>query len=151
MEQPVGSKTILLVDDDALMLSVFAEAVAIITGYQVHSAENGEQGLEMAIELHPDCVVIDVKMPALNGYQLVRALRGDPATADIPLIILTAMAQDKDRLIGLASGTDRYVTKPVKPSELVVIIQEVLRLDQNDYAERLRELADQPPLPFERK
>jgi CheY-like chemotaxis protein len=81
-------------------------------------------------------------MPGLDGYQLVRALRGDPETADIPLVILTAVAQDKGQLSGLAAGADQYLTKPVSPQSLIAAIQQAMTLGQQERMRRLRVLAE---------
>src|SRR5271165_5273071 len=85
--------TILLIDDNPKLIKLFTEALREMCDYTLVTAENGIEGLEKFFEVRPDCVVIDVKMPGLDGYQLVRALRGDPDSAQTPLIIMTAMAQ----------------------------------------------------------
>jgi DNA-binding response OmpR family regulator len=92
--------------------------------------------------MRPDCAVIDVKMPGLDGYQLVRALRGDPETAEMPLIILTALTQEHYRFAGLLAGADRYLTKPVTPSALVQAIDEVVHLSEAERAHRFRQVLD---------
>ncbi len=139
--QPFTPPLVLLVDDIPDLLFAFALHLEQFEGMRVITAKDGLDGLERFFEVHPDCVVIDVKMPQLDGYQLTRALRGDPASAHIPLIMLTAMTQDHDRKIGLASGIDRYVAKPVKPSELAAIIRDVLRISAAERDQHLRQLA----------
>ncbi len=125
------ARTVLIVDDNPELLTLYERAFRDLGGdLQVIVATDGAQGLERFFDTqpHPACVVIDVKMPQLDGNQLVRALRGDPQTAEVPLIILTAMAQDDDRMRGLASGADVYLTKPVMPHDLIVAIQQAIAI-----------------------
>jgi CheY-like chemotaxis protein len=91
-------------------------------------------------------MVIDVKMPGLDGYQLVRAIRGDPETAGTPLVILTAMIQDSNRFAGIAAGVDCYLTKPVKPQDLVGAIQQAIARSESERRPQLRELVKEPPV-----
>src|SRR5262245_5504371 len=116
-------RTILVVDDHPHLLDLVKRSLEFLGHYHVVTAEDGAQGLGRYIEIHPDCVVIDVKMPGLDGYQLVRAIRGDPETARTPLVILSAMAQEKDMLGGLLAGADVYLLKPVEPPDLVAAIE----------------------------
>jgi CheY-like chemotaxis protein len=139
------SHTVLIVDDNKELLEFFKISLALLDDIRIETAENGIQGLERCVELFPDCVVIDVKMPGLDGYELVRALRGDPATAYIPLVILTAMAQDKNRFIGLASGADQYLVKPVKAGALLESINEAIRISAEERKQRLLSLIDEDP------
>lgn len=140
-EQP---RTILIVDDNEQLLITVSAALRHLGHYQVVMADNGVDGLERYYECHPACMVIDVRMPGLDGYQLVRALRGDPDSAITPLIILTAMAQDHDRFAGLAAGVDQYLLKPVKPLDLVAAIQQAIAVSDAERTERLRALAEAP-------
>jgi CheY-like chemotaxis protein len=134
--------TILVVDDNPDLLYLIAESLALVGNFTVVTATNGIDGLEQCFALRPHCMVIDVKMPGLDGYQLVRVIRGDPATAEMPLVILTALAQDKDRFAGLAAGADQYLLKPIKPQELVAAIQRAVNADLSSRAERWQRLAE---------
>jgi CheY-like chemotaxis protein len=134
--------TVLLVDDDRDLLPSLVMTIETLSACRVVTATNGVEGLERFAEEHPHCVVIDVKMPELDGVQMVRAIRGDPATADTPLVILTAMAQDKDRFAGLAAGVDQYLTKPVEATPLVEAIHRALQMQPDERIDQLRRLAE---------
>ena len=136
--------TVLVVDDNPQLLKVFAEGLPLVGAFTVITAANGIEGLERYYEIHPHCVVIDVKMPELDGYQLTRALRGDPESAITPLIILTAMGQAWDRFEGLVAGVDRYLVKPVRPSELAAAIREACALSETERLQALQALLDAP-------
>lgn len=142
MDEPERTPTILVVDDNPDLLHLISESLSMIGQYQVVRAVNGIEGLEKYYECQPDCVVIDVKMPGMDGYQLVRVLRGDPSSAETPLVILTALVQEKDRLIGLASGVDFYLAKPIKPRELVVAIQNALKAGDEARVRRMQQLVE---------
>ncbi|HKD77709.1 MAG TPA: response regulator [Ktedonobacterales bacterium] len=133
--------TVLIVDDNPELLQVFTQGLPLTGDFTVLTAADGTKGLEIAYEQRPNCVVIDIKMPELNGYQLARALRGDPETAAIPLIILTALPQDQAEFASLAAGCDRFLTKPVVPRELAASIQSALASDDQERVIRLRTLA----------
>jgi CheY-like chemotaxis protein len=137
------SYTILLVDDNEDLLDVLTRSLTKLGGYNTICAADGLAGLEQALTLKPDCIIIDVMMPKLNGYQLIRALRGDPDTATIPLVILTALTQDKDRFAGLAAGADSYLVKPVSTPDLVSAIQHAITTSEADRAQALRKLAEE--------
>ncbi len=117
MATPRGKRyAVLLVDDNRDLLLLITESLRMLGDYTIVTAENGVQGLHRAIEMRPDCMVIDIKMPGLDGYQLVRALRGDPATASMPLVMLTAMVQDSYRFAGLLAGADQFLTRGPSPT-----------------------------------
>jgi len=88
-------------------------------GYEVLSAGNGVEGLRMAREENPDLLVLDVMLPGLDGFELCHRLRTDPQTAKLPILMLSAKAQDADISIGLRLGADDYLPKPADPSEIV--------------------------------
>jgi len=141
-----GSKyTILIVDDNADLLESLRFAISILGDgeFQVETAADGAKGLERVYEVHPDCVIIDVKMPNLNGYQLVHVLRGDPETASIPLVILSALVQEHDYLAGMLAGADMYLTKPATPRSIVDAIHHCIGLTEAQREQRLHELVTQ--------
>ena len=133
--------TVLVVDDDPDLLQVMTDGLQLLGHFRVIQAEDGEQALEQYFADRPDCVVVDVMMPKLNGYQLTRAFRGDPDSAITPLIILTALPQDKDRFAGLASGADQYLVKPVSPRELIQAVQRAIRLGATERLGQMQRLA----------
>ncbi len=138
----VTGHTVLVVDDNADLRALVAETLRKLAGFTVVTAEDGAEGLERYFEVRPACVVIDVKMPGLDGYQLVRALRGDPESSATPLVILSAMVQERDRLAGFLSGADEYLLKPVSPLDLVRTIRQVIARSEAERRERLRSLLD---------
>jgi DNA-binding response OmpR family regulator len=142
MQRFGSGDTLLIVDDDRDLLPSLEAMLETLTDYTVVTAQNGAIGLERFYEVRPQCVIIDVKMPELDGYQLVRALRGDPETAITPLIILTAMAQDRNRLAGLISGVDQYLVKPVIPRDLLAAIQKALQTTPDERLERQRQFME---------
>ena len=140
-----AGQTILVIDDDRDLLPSLVETIHAFSDFTVITADNGVTALERFFETRPDCVMVDVRMPGLDGYQLVRMLRGDAQTAAIPLIILTALAKDQNRFIGLASGADQYLVKPVRPRALMEAIRNALKSSQEERADRLSELAESEP------
>ena len=135
------ARRVLVVDDDPNLLTALTDGLELMGGYEVISACDGASGLERFFTAQPDCVVVDVRMPGLNGYQFVRALRGDPETAQTPVIVLSALVQDHELLAGLLTGADAYLTKPVKIVDLVITIDEAVRLTAEERTRRARDLA----------
>ncbi len=133
-------KKVLVIDDNPTIVELIKYAVNLHGAYHVVVAYDGVQGLERVYEERPDCVIIDVKMPRMDGYQLVRCLRGDPRTMDTPMIILSAMTREEDQMTGMLSGVDEYLTKPFKPSALNAAIERVLRLTPDDRQRRMDQL-----------
>lgn len=130
-------KKVLVIDDNPTIVELIKYAVNLQGTYNVVVAYDGVQGLEQVYLERPDCIIIDVKMPRMDGYQLVRCLRGDTSTADTPLIILSAMTREEDQMTGFLSGVDEYLTKPFKPVALNAAIERVLRLTPADRQRRI--------------
>ncbi len=133
-------KKVLVIDDNPTIVELIKYAINLQGAYHVLVAYDGVQGLERVYTDHPDCVIIDVKMPRMDGYQLVRCLRGDVRTVDTPMIILSAMTREEDQITGFLSGVDEYLTKPFKPSALNAAIERVLRLTPAERQRRMDHL-----------
>lgn len=135
-------KRVLVVDDDPALLTALAEGLEVVGGYEVVACCDGASGLERFFTSQPDCVVVDVRMPGLNGYQFVRALRGDPQTAQAPIIVLSALVQDHEQLAGLLSGADAYLTKPIKIVDLVMVIDQAIFRTSDERARQMWQLSE---------
>jgi DNA-binding response OmpR family regulator len=133
-------KKVLVIDDNPTIVELIKYAVHLQNTFEVIVAYDGEEGLKSIYAENPDCVIIDVKMPGMDGYKLVRCLRGDARTTNIPLIILSAMTREEDQLTGLLSGVDEYLTKPFKPAALNAAIERVLLLTPADRQRRMDSL-----------
>jgi DNA-binding response OmpR family regulator len=96
-------------------------------GYQVSAAANGEDALRQVQAAPPDLVLLDLMMPAMDGLEVCRRLRQDPATATLPIVMLTAKGDEVDRVVGLEIGADDYIVKPFSPKELLARVRAVLR------------------------
>ena len=120
----VNSKeTILVVDDEASIRRILETRLSMI-GYQVVTASDGEEALEVFHRAHPDLVVLDVMMPKLDGYGVCQELRRE---SDVPIVMLTALGDVADRITGLELGADDYVVKPFSMKELLARVDAVLR------------------------
>lgn len=135
--------TVLVVDDDQDLLHLLADGLELLGNFHVVTATNGIEGLEYFFEIRPDCMIIDVKMPGLDGYQLVRALRGDPESASTPLILLSALAQEQNQLAGLALGADDYLVKLVDIYEVVAAVQRAVHVSATEREQRMHALLAQ--------
>ena len=116
---------VLLVDDDDDVRHMTRVSLGF-EGFDVAEAENGADGLAAARERRPDAVILDVMMPGVDGLAVLREIRADAFLADLPVLLLTAKAQQADVAAGLGGGADDYVTKPFEPLELVDRVNRLL-------------------------
>jgi DNA-binding response OmpR family regulator len=120
-----NGKTILVADDDP-DIRILVSYRMKRAGYEVLEAADGEEALQLASDHCPDLAILDVMMPRLDGFEVTRRLRDQDATARIPVILLTARAQDSDVARGFGSGADDYIRKPFSPQELAMRVQAIL-------------------------
>lgn len=117
---------ILVVDDEPPILRLM-EFILAREGHQMLVAVNGEEALAQVAEHKPDLILLDIMMPRIDGYEVVRRLRADPDHAAIPIIMLSAKAQDADVQKGVDVGVNEYVTKPFSPPHLVEVVNKYLQ------------------------
>jgi len=116
---------VLIIDDDLDTLRL----VGLMLeghGYQITAASSGEQGIEKARSEHPDVIVLDIMMPGMDGYEVARRLRSEPATKDTPILMFTAKSQLEDKVEAFEAGIDDYLTKPTNPGQLQEHVRQVL-------------------------
>ena len=118
--------TILVVEDEPLISEMVAKSLKL-EGYAVVVAQTGDDGLSKAKEIKPDLVLLDVLLPKLDGWEILTRLRDDPRCKDIPIIMLTALTDEKSKVQGLRGGADDYVTKPFSALELMARVEAVLK------------------------
>lgn len=123
------SPKILIVDDQPAMRAVVAAALTPL-GYQLLEAGDGESAIRMAVEVEPDVILLDVMMPGLSGIEVTRRLREQPATREIPIVILTALDDKQSRADALAAGADDILAKPTDLTELRLRVQTICRLNR---------------------
>jgi len=119
----MANKRVLVVDDDAKTVEL-VKLYLNRDGYRVLTAYDGIEALRLIRESHPDLIVLDLMLPGIDGLEICRTVR---AESDVPIIMLTAMTTDQDKLTGLDLGADDYVTKPFSPKELAARVRAVLR------------------------
>jgi len=117
---------ILVVEDEAPLVSLLRYNLEA-AGYDVVEAVDGEEALLCVAERVPDAIILDWMLPHVSGLEVCRQLRRRPETRDVPILMLTARTEEVDRIRGLDSGADDYVTKPFSPAELVARVRAVLR------------------------
>jgi two-component system phosphate regulon response regulator PhoB len=125
METGSGRK-ILIVEDETDVADLLTLNLRK-AGYKVSTAADGVTGLQKARDERPEFIILDLMLPKMSGLEVCRILKGDAATAQMPILMLTAKAEEIDRIVGLEFGADDYVTKPFSPREVVLRIRAILR------------------------
>ncbi|MCA1993432.1 MAG: response regulator transcription factor [Coleofasciculus sp. S288] len=120
------NKRLLLIDDDPNLILLVKDYLEF-RGYEVVTAENGREALDVLEQDLPDMIICDVMMPEMDGYALVEHVRQDPRTSWIPILFLSAKGQSQDRVKGLNTGADVYMVKPFEPEELVAQVESSLK------------------------
>ena len=122
--------TVLIVDDEQHIRLLIEQTLEDLedVGVELQTASDGEMALDVVRNHHPELVFLDVMMPKMNGFEVCRAIKADPAMASTTVVMLTAKGQAYDRDEGLAAGADRYLTKPFDPDELLDVARAALGL-----------------------
>jgi|SRR5689334_12502119 DNA-binding NarL/FixJ family response regulator len=131
------AKRLLVVDDDAGLLLAVSDTLRA-EGYDVTTARRGAEAMIRIAEALPDLIISDIRMPGMDGYQLVRNLRSHARTRLVPIVFLTAKDETADRIAGFRTGVDAYVTKPFEPDELVAIVAGILERVQRTHSDLAR-------------
>lgn len=117
--------TILIVDDSPTELHLFQNMLEK-SGFETLVADSGEEGVRQAETARPDCILMDVVMPGMNGFQATRKITQDPRTSSIPVIMITTKDQETDKIWGMRQGAVEYIVKPIGQKELVSKINSVM-------------------------
>ncbi|MGH7367822.1 MAG: response regulator [Candidatus Rokuibacteriota bacterium] len=117
--------TVLYVEDNEYNRKIVRQLLTR-TSYRLREAADGESALGMVREERPDLILMDVQLPKMSGLDVTRALRGDPATADVPIIVVTSFALSGDEQRAMAAGASAYIAKPYSPRELLALINTYL-------------------------
>lgn len=128
---------VLVIDDEADVL-LLCRVNLEFEGHEVIEAADGERGFELARDTRPDLVVLDVMLPARDGLSVLDSLQKDPATRDIPVILLTARAREEDQVRGWERGADEYVAKPFSPVALTEAVNRVAAMSPLERESRRR-------------
>ncbi|HVF19936.1 MAG TPA: response regulator [Mycobacteriales bacterium] len=113
---------VLVVDDDAVIRQLVCVNLEL-EGFEVYTAEDGQDALEKAVEVNPVVITLDIMMPRMDGWETAARLHGNPDTAHMKVILLSARAQEADLRRGKGLGVDAYLTKPFDPDELITVVR----------------------------
>ena len=142
------AKRLLVVDDDPGLLLAVSDTLRA-EGYDVATARRGADALVRVAETLPDLIISDIRMPGMDGYQLVRNLRSNARTRLVPIVFLTAKDETADRIEGFRSGVDAYITKPFEPEELVAIVAAILNRVERTHSDLARMFGEREDVPTE--
>ncbi len=132
-------KKILVVDDERPIVRL-VQVNLEHAGYEVVAAYDGKEALQKVEQEKPDLIILDVMMPQMDGFEVMQRLQADPKTRDIPVIMLTAKAQDADVFRGWQSGVTLYLTKPFSPFELISFVRRIFRSMEEEEVEKRYEI-----------
>jgi two-component system alkaline phosphatase synthesis response regulator PhoP len=121
----VNKGKILVVDDEVNITQILEFSIGA-EGYEVISAQNGEEAIDKARREQPDLIILDIMMPIIDGYEACRILKSNPLTKNIPVVLLTAKGRDIDKRLGYEVGATDYIIKPFSPNKLIDRIHELL-------------------------
>lgn len=123
---PEANKSILLVDDDLTLREMYSERLKA-EGFVVEMAKDGEEALAKAGEDHPNLILLDIMMPKINGLDALKRLKENPETKEIPVIVLTALIQDREKMESITRGADDYIVKSeMMPGEVIQKVRALL-------------------------
>jgi two-component system, OmpR family, phosphate regulon response regulator PhoB len=125
--EAASGKTILIVEDERDVVDLLTLNLRKAGGFIISTAADGATGLHKARTERPGFIILDLMLPKMSGLEVCKILKSDPATRQIPIMMLTAKAEEIDRIVGLEFGADDYVTKPFSPREVVLRIQAIMR------------------------
>lgn len=126
MDTTKANKTILCIEDESEMIDLI-KLILGRKGFDVKGATGGIEGIKIVRELKPDLVLLDLMMPDMDGWEVYQQMKAEPATRDIPVIVVTAKAQNIDKVLGLhIAKVDDYIAKPFSPQELLESVEKVL-------------------------
>ena len=131
----VSSKRILIVEDENDVVDLLTLNLRKAGGFLISKAGDGATGLTKARAEKPDFIILDLMLPKIPGLEVCKILKSESATRHIPILMLTARAEEIDRVVGLECGADDYVTKPFSPREIVLRIKAILRRDATEEAD----------------
>src|ERR1700675_168672 len=121
-----SGRKILIIEDESDVADLLALSLRK-AGFNTSAAADGASGLQKSRDNRPEFIILDLMLPKMSGLDVCRILKGDAATSHIPILMLTAKAEEIDRIVGLEFGADDYVTKPFSPREVILRIEAILR------------------------
>jgi len=130
-QRPHMKKKILVVDDEKDIVDILKYNLERENEFEVLTASNGKEALAHAA-MNPDVIILDIMMPEINGFEVCKQLKNNPATSGIPVIFLTAKENEIDEILGLEIGADDYISKPISPRKVLARIKSVIRRSQNE-------------------
>lgn len=128
-----SGETVVVVDDSPTSLRFAADTLRD-AGFNILTAQDGKEAIELITDTCPAVVVLDIILPKMNGFQVCRELKTNPQTADVRIVLLSSKRQESDRYWGQRQGADAYITKPVQQQDLVTIVRAVAGGELNDPA-----------------